>query len=266
MRRYRSEQGEHSEHYIRSRVDRSIGVYQCRAHMNVASLLKHELARRTAANPAYSMRSLAKSLEISPSQLCEILSGRKNMSERTRLRIAKKLGWSVDRRTSRKKPDEIRQLSWWHLAILELGNNEKTAHDPARIARRLGISSSAAKIALDDLVARGLLKIEDNFLHPVPDRLFFGDGTSSEAIRGFHKETLQLATRQIELTCYEDREYSFSVLALTPATAQSFRQRIREVVEEFSTVANAAEGQKEIFGFSVQLYKISNREKQMEDE
>src|SRR5690348_4028519 len=126
--------------------------------MNVAALLKQELARRTRANPAYSMRSLAKSLEMSPSQLCEILGGRKNMSERTRARVAKKLGWSA-RPTSRKAAGDIKRMSWWHLAIVELSAAEKIPVDTGRLGRRLGISASTAKLAIEDLVARRLIEI-----------------------------------------------------------------------------------------------------------
>ncbi len=54
------------------------------------NLLKKELDSRKSRNPNYSLRSFARSLDISPSRLSEILSGQR-MSMKTANKIATKL-------------------------------------------------------------------------------------------------------------------------------------------------------------------------------
>lgn len=60
--------------------------------MNYRTILKDQLERRQTANPRYSLRSFAQRLEISPSKLSEILSGKKRLSTERAEILAQKLG------------------------------------------------------------------------------------------------------------------------------------------------------------------------------
>ena len=54
--------------------------------------IKETLARRKAKNPAYSLRAFARFLEMSPSFLSEISSGRKGLSRARERALREKLG------------------------------------------------------------------------------------------------------------------------------------------------------------------------------
>src|SRR4051794_12712496 len=56
--------------------------------------LAAELARRIGANPRYSQRAFAKALGLSPGELSEILRGKRPLSAKHALQIARALGLS----------------------------------------------------------------------------------------------------------------------------------------------------------------------------
>ena len=57
----------------------------------IRQLLANTLAQRKARNPGYSLRAFARSLEISPSFLSEILNGKKTLGETNEDRLMRKL-------------------------------------------------------------------------------------------------------------------------------------------------------------------------------
>lgn len=60
--------------------------------MDYRSILKIQLQRRQELNPKYSLRAFAKKLEISPSKISELLSGKKKLSIKRAENIANRLG------------------------------------------------------------------------------------------------------------------------------------------------------------------------------
>ncbi len=60
--------------------------------MDYRTILKKQLDQRKVINPRFSMRSLAKKIELSPSKLSEIMQGRKSLSSKRAVIIAEKLG------------------------------------------------------------------------------------------------------------------------------------------------------------------------------
>ena len=59
--------------------------------------LQNELLKRCEKNPHYSLRSFAKSLEISPSALSAILNKKRNLTDKTAKRLALKLDFSLSK-------------------------------------------------------------------------------------------------------------------------------------------------------------------------
>lgn len=60
--------------------------------MDYRTILKSQLQRRQELNPKYSLRAFAKKLEISPSKISELLSGKKKLSSKRAEIIANRLG------------------------------------------------------------------------------------------------------------------------------------------------------------------------------
>lgn len=221
--------------------------------------LKSEFVVRANANPRYSLRAFARHLEVSPSLLCEVLGGKRNFSSKTMEKIESKLGWQALRKTERKPASEIKSLTWLHLAILELAEDAKLKNDHQNIGATFGLPVKSIAFAIETLQKHGLLSIENGILKPIPNRLFFGSDTPSQEIRRFHKEFIQTGLQKIDTTLYEERELSSSIISLSKAQVQELRTRIRATVEEFCKFSRKKANDKEVYGFSIQLFKLTEK-------
>lgn len=218
--------------------------------------LKNEFVTRTAANPRYSLRAFARDLEISPSLLCEVLSGKKNLSKTSVNRIAALLGWN---RNPIEKHDAnlIAGISWLHLAIVEMCRYEKIKHSSAILSELFSIPESVAKYAMELLLEKKYLISKNGYLSTTTKRMFFGSDTPSSEIRRYHREFMDLAKRQVEVGHYNERELSSSLWYLTPSQVQTLRRKIRLFVEAAAKQNASTDGDGDVFGFSLQLFKVT---------
>lgn len=143
----------------------------------IQSLLTKKLAELQSKNPSFSVRAFAGRLGLQPSATNEILRGERRVSRKMAERIANRLHLDPSERVEllrgfeeakSKKRDEIggdylkltadqfRILSdWLHFAILNLISTQDFKHDSAWIAKRLAVSESQTKTALDRLLRLG---------------------------------------------------------------------------------------------------------------
>ena len=108
--------------------------------MNYRLILKEHLRRRQEVNPRYSLRAFAKKLEISPSKVSEVLSGKKRLSVERAESLAKKLGLtgkefdlfviSVQLESTSKRTDK-KELEKQIQSLTEQINAEKTTQKNA---------------------------------------------------------------------------------------------------------------------------------------
>jgi plasmid maintenance system antidote protein VapI len=148
----------------------------------IADLLRHELLRRTARNPRYSLRAYARFLGIDPATLSQLLRGRRAFTARTVQRLGLRLGLdegtiaacqAAEARAGRAAPDaSLRQLEdllrdtveiasdWYHHAILDLARPESFVPDSRRVASVLGLTVDEVNIAIQRLARLGLLEMK----------------------------------------------------------------------------------------------------------
>lgn len=136
--------------------------------------LQEELARRCAANSAYSLRAFARRLEIHHSTLSQLLRGRRALTPRTIRALGQRLGLDAAQLEgyARAAPapvpawGESMQLAqdtarvvadWKHFALLELTRLEHFRADSRWIARVLGITADEVNLVLTRLARLRLL-------------------------------------------------------------------------------------------------------------
>jgi uncharacterized protein (TIGR02147 family) len=191
--------------------------------------LNFELELRKARRPAYSMRAFARDLSVSPSSLNDFLKARVGMSEARIDAIAQILKWSDERREHFRdlilarfdRDPGVRQSAqmrarsrlkdgaykfsleafkvisdWYHLAILELCAL-KDGLDAATMAHELNLEPGTVKSAVNRLLKLQFLKKTETGLKPEDDTSHFGDMGSSEAIKKFHSQILEMAQRAL---------------------------------------------------------------------
>lgn len=217
--------------------------------------LTEELERRMKKNPRYSLRAFALSLRLSPGELSEIMRGKRRLSVKGALKITQALalppetaqsfltqvqqeegraaGIPVDPKKNLQRRDLSIDLfhavsEWYCFAILNLAETQGFKFHSKHIARRLGISETQAKLALDRLERIGLLERTNGTLRATPDFVLSPDGIQSEAIRNYHAQILNEATRALTDQSIDERFFSGVSFAMDP-------KRMKELKKELST-------------------------------
>lgn len=190
--------------------------------------------------PHFSLRSFARWLNLSPAQVSQILSGKRTVSLKSFLKISDKLDLSPIEKKEflgsvskihnknlkqykdheinylKLQEDEFRLISdWYHLAILSLTEVKGAKADPRWIAQKLKISVQCAQDALLRLQRLKLITIKPQFKQIAPPLNVTAE-KSSEAIRKFHKQCLDVACEKIDTVDLSLREFHSMTLKMNP--------------------------------------------------
>jgi len=258
-------------------------------------LLRGEFEARVRKNPRYSLRAFSKFLEMEPAQLSRVLNGKQQISPSKALRIADLIFKSArDRKlfvglvevattksVSHKRQamenilrvgsrdaagslelESLRVISdWYHIAILDLTSLDGFVATPSRVASRLGISVSEAKLAVDRLKSLELLVVgDDGRLKKASAKLRTHTNVRSEALKTFHKQMIGKAAESLDEQPTENRYVVGKTFALNKADLP----RLRELVEEFrSQVSELLESspapKNSLYQLNVQLFELTKK-------
>ncbi len=240
---------------------------------HLISILKKELETKKSKNSAYSLRSFARNLSLSPAQLSQIMSGKRKITPKVTEKILSKLQMSpAEKRkcwkglfetplsTSKAETllleDQFRLISdWYHLAILSLSQIKKAKKDPRWISQQLGITSQMASTAVERLERMGLLSKHPTLIVQTKAPLNVYSTISSESIQRYHKQILNLAIEKLNEVPVEKRDYSALSFAISAGKIDS----IRKVIEEFQKQTQEEfEGGDELYMLSVQLFPLTS--------
>lgn len=261
------------------------------------AFLKEELARRMRANPRYSQRAFARQLGISPGELSEVMNGKRHLSLKSALKIAKQLQLSpveaqhlvqltqVEKSRSlagssllepeAHTPLHERQISidlfrvvsdWYCFAILNFADCEDFSWKPEWIARRLGISVPEAKLALERLERVGLIERLDPsgrtpLYRVVQDYVLSPAGIPSEAIRNYHRQILALAEQALETQDLAERELTGVGFAIDPKHLPALKKEISDFQDKMA--AKYSKGRcKEVYHLETALFRLTQPQPQ----
>lgn len=239
-------------------------------------ILTKEWNRRKAQNNQFSLRAFARFLNMSPSLLSQILSGKRRLTKTQALKIADRLDFSPAERMyllTTLFSDSIdapiiphRQIleedqfsliaDWYHYGILGLASLEFNESSPKWIARRLSISENTAVEALRRLLRLKLIEITDSSLRQITPPLDTTDHIPSGAIKRHHKQNLDLAKEKIDQVDLNKREYSSITMAINPKQFKKARELITEFQYKLSEILE--QGPKtEVYTFATQLFPVT---------
>lgn len=255
-------------------------------HSSVTELLVEELRRRLRDNPRYSLRAFARSLKLSPGALSEILRGRRNLPAKAIANVIKGIGMNAVEaqhllrlmqnaklaghdtaiQTREKKhsvlDEQIFSLvsEWYHFAILNLIECEGFEWNAQWIAKRLGITRTQAKMAMDLLTHLKLVALRDGQLVAANDHILAQTEMPSAAIRAFHRQILGLAIASLETQSLHERDISGIGMAVDPASIPEMKKEIVEFQEKL--LAKFSKGKKsEVYFVETAFFKLSVGEK-----
>lgn len=241
--------------------------------------LSAEFERRVRANPRYSLRAFARDLKMSPGEVSELLNGKRQLTPKAIGKISSRLGLStaetrelLERATLvRAGLDAPRTAShtlevdlfnivseWYCFAILNLFDTEDFRCEPAWIGRRLGISNTEARLALDRLERVGLLKRARGKLTPDADFVMSPSGIPSEAIRAYHRTMLAKAAAALETQPVDERDITGLGLAINPSDLPGLTRDLREFRDRITTKYSRGR-RTEVYQLEMSLFRITEK-------
>lgn len=240
------------------------------------SYLDQEFKNRKVKNPSYSLRSFARHLAISPTQLSMVLSGKRTLKPKMAVHLTEVLGLTAtemlslldeksETKTSHPSPDNFQVLSldefgpiasWQYYAILGLASLRENIADPIWIAIKLNISADQAKIYFEDLIRLKHIAVKAGQFRQISQDTRTKDDLPAQTIRRFHKQMLQIASQKIDVVDVSLREYASMTIPINPRKISSAKKMIRDFKESFSK--EMARGQKtEVYDLCIQFFPLS---------
>lgn len=251
--------------------------------------LQYELDQRKRRNEGYSLRAFARDLEMSASQLSEVLRGRASLSEtmaaslavRLKLKPAEKKYWfdlvlanhprnekiksfakdrlAQSRKTSRLKDIHEAQFrvlaDWYHGAILEMLELKNFRMDPAWIAQELEIPISEAIDAILRLKKLNLIFEKDGRWQAHPEAYQTFSETPSAAIQKYHQQILRRSIESIQKDEILERRMQSMILAIPKKMLPQFDEKMRAFLQQ--CWEDASQGEKDdLYALSVQMVPV----------
>lgn len=253
-------------------------------------ILKEELAARCRQNPRYSLRAFARDLELSPSRLSEILSGKQGLSRAAAERVATALGYSATERErfcdlieaqharSRKDREEAKvrlkkhdvpspeyqlQLEafkaiadWYHFAILELLNLDGVKHEPRWIARRLCITEFEVQLALDRLQRLGLIARKSGRIKLTHDTGYVHGDVPSDSVNTFLTQIQQKAIDALRFQPIAKRESRARIVAVDTSKVAEAKKALREFENKFCKRLSESDVKDGLYCLAIQFFEL----------
>lgn len=248
--------------------------------LKIRKIILNKFAEIQSRNENYSLRSFARFLKISPTTLSEVLSEKRNLSKASCEKVLKKIGVSEseyndvlsmferqDALEDRAKisestykilnKDEFKIVSdWQHFAILSLFETKNFVFSIDEISRRLSLSLSKVKVALDLLMKLNLLKKEGENIVPTGEMFATTNDIPDKHIRKSHHQTLQLAKRSLEKDDVNERDFIATTMAIDPALIPEAKKLIRKFRNDLASFLETGP-QTEVFRLSIQLFPLT---------
>jgi uncharacterized protein (TIGR02147 family) len=253
---------------------------------NFNYFLQSELLRRCRANPKYSLRAFARSLDIEASALSKVLNGKRRVTTKMFHKLSGRLAlnskevhqFAPEARLPRLKKvtkasviatPAYSQISsevfesisdWYHFAILELIGTAGFKSDAKWIASRLNITQSEAKIAVQRLKQAGFIRVQKNgkWEDASGDVSVSQDGVTSAALRRLQKQVLEKSMDALENIDISERDHSSMCMAVNSAQLAKARTMIRKFRRELCEVLKNEGGPRDsVFNLHIGLHPVT---------
>jgi biotin operon repressor len=250
------------------------------------ALLKKYLQKKKKAHPGFSIRSLARDLQVSPSFLSRIFSSQKAVPYGLLLKLKKPLGIedevfqtvldqysgpiSSPLPSAEQSPLEnwdfaesssfsiLRQ--WFYLPILECTTLKGYDGSLKKIAKKLGLSETVVEIAVREMVALGLMVEKDGQYIKSKSKLRWSTSTTKSEVRNFHH---QMMTKAQELLRFNNTEEDYSkrlitgiTLSVSPSKINRAKKMLSDALHNIANELGQDEGS-EVYHLAGQLIPLT---------
>jgi transcriptional regulator with XRE-family HTH domain len=246
--------------------------------LNFRLWLQRQFTDRCKRNGRYSLRAFAKALNIDPSSLSQILSGKRPLTKKSMETICKRLGASpkelrdfallkVDSSEDHYHQIQMDTFSvisdWYHYAILELTFVSGFKADPKWIGKKLSITTEEARSAIERLKRLGLL-LEENGSTIKSSKFLtnLSNVDSSAAHRELQKQIIEKALLSIDDCPQEEKDITSMTMAIDVSNLETARGLIRKFRRDLCALLEDGD-QTRVYNLGIQLYPISKQQENL---
>lgn len=262
-------------------------------HQSVATFLKAVLAERAHGDSEYSLRAMARDIDISPAHLSQIINGKKKLSPQMRLRVAAQLGLaerqtryfyllsqletapSADIASTIQKQlndlahsyaerlvdtDQFKAISdWYHVPILEMSFLDSFRCDDVGVAERLGITVAQAAEALVRLERLGLLRLLPNGAYEKSEQNHvFRTSRRNEAFGEFMRQMMGLAVEAMGRQPVEDRVMMSQTFCVGRSQIDEARDITREYMQRMAGLFDTTPSRESVYQLNIQFFDLTD--------
>lgn len=249
---------------------------------NYVEFLQLELQLRMKRNKKYSLRAMARDLEISYSHMSEVLSGKAGVGPKLVKTIAQSLNrpplvieyflllmehekkadkkeWpDIDRKVQKLRLEHQympvtlphRDLDRWTLktlSVLLLAQASDSLDQGEQLAQRVGLSLDELDQSLKELTRLGLIEpCEHSNNRAKYQYMSLGDKGAAYEIKNLHRKALKEAERALDKLSYEERFFNTTIYLGDPKRLPEIYAEIREFVRHLAEKEEAYLGPKEV--------------------
>jgi len=250
---------------------------------NCQEFISEELARRMKKNPHYSLRAFAKHLGLSAGELSELIRGKRKLSIKSCMKIAKALSFTVaetqqlfqlanqekiaSEEGDLKFQSQSRHLlnldlfsmiaDWYCMAILNLIGLDSFQNSEAWMAKRLGISPLQVRHALERLMRLGLVEKQGKTLKLTHQNTFTPEDIPSQAIREHHRQMLGLASSALDDQPPQEREISGVGFSMRKKDLPKIKKEISEFLDLMAEKYGNLSTAEEVYQLEMALFKLT---------
>lgn len=243
----------------------------------VRQILRKKLQDNRKKNPAFSLRALARKLELSPGALSEVLNGKRKLSRQGTARVLEKIPLEPAERAKLAQlldhdrtdvrvlltPQVSELVARWHyFALLSLFELDRPPRTPRTMAKALNLPLAKVEDALETLIELGFLgKGTDG------SYLYFGqhftttDNVPSAAIRAAHVEDMRLAKQALSGLSSDERDFTSITFAGNKKNLTKAKKEVRRFRDRIYTLMAGPE-KNHVYKMSVQLYPVGFSEEE----
>lgn len=254
--------------------------------------LREELARRCKINSRYSLRALARALDVDPAVLSRALANKRALSYKVARRITENLCLTPkeaalflasvaedqkDRGLKRcnleTQPDsnidkaDIDHIGadffriigdWYHYAIQQLTLIEGFKSDPRWIAQRLGITVQEAQLAVKRLILAGLLQESNGHFRAAATKADIKDKrVSLPALHHHQKQMLQKAIHSMENNPAEMHSMTGIAIPIDPQKINLAKKLIEQFSNHICEILGSGNKSK-LYQLSISLFPLES--------
>lgn len=241
----------------------------------VSVILKEELMRRKNRNPSYSLRAFAKDIGLSSSFVSKVISGKKNVSEESLLKISHRLkldNFSLDELTfhcsKQKNSVEFEEINldvfqaicdWEHFALLEAVTLKSKNITIADLADLFSTSEDKMSQFVERLVKLELLiKNSDGCITSTGKNFT----TAGQKIPKFantehERQLLKKAIECLDTVSFENRSQSSMTMAIPSHRINEAKEKIRQFNRDMMKLLQRPGDSDSVYNLSISFFPLT---------